>query len=265
MAETASFTDPVFLARFGLARVNVLDYFLHPLNPFRSKANTSNEVLAMQGIGIGMLMAHGTAGEGPMSPMDAEEAYSKALSRLTGEQYQLLPPEQPPIIEPNQQPLTKQQLYTVPSPLYVLRHVLRTSTTSIKILGIYYVVEGVIYKSPAARSLMKTNIARCAVEGLAAASSALSECARFTPATGYVWVFETTDDSMDDPLLKKLTRKRKRTQRVNATGERTAAEEEKIRASEALDQILVRISKRIRNETKAVPKSPDAKAAPVPS
>jgi hypothetical protein len=35
MSETASFVDPVFLARFGLFRSTALDYFLHPLNPCR--------------------------------------------------------------------------------------------------------------------------------------------------------------------------------------------------------------------------------------
>ena len=48
MSETSSFVDPVFLARFGLTRFNAIDYFLHPLNPFRTKAKSSNEVLNMQ-------------------------------------------------------------------------------------------------------------------------------------------------------------------------------------------------------------------------
>ena len=92
MSETASFVDPVFLARFGLARTNVIDYFLHPLNPFRTKAKTSNEILSMQGIGIGTLMAWGTGHcPGPLSLEDCEEEYSLALSRLTGDQYELLP------------------------------------------------------------------------------------------------------------------------------------------------------------------------------
>ena len=91
MSDTASFVDPVFLARFGLARSNVLDYFLHPLNPFRTTTNTSNEVLAMQGIGIGMLMQMGINGEA-LTQQQAEEEYNKSLSRLTGEQYELLPP-----------------------------------------------------------------------------------------------------------------------------------------------------------------------------
>ena len=127
MSETASFVDPVFLARFGLQRANVIDYFLHPLNPFRASVNTSNDVLAMQGITIGILMQQGVNGE-PLTPAAAEEEYQAALTRLTGEQYELRPPPDP-------------SLYVQPSPLYTIRHVLRTSPTSTKILGVYYVVE----------------------------------------------------------------------------------------------------------------------------
>lgn len=268
MSETASFVDPVFLDRFGLSRANVLDYFLHPLNPFRTKANTSNEVLAMQGISIGILMAHGIMGrEGPMSDVTAEEEYKKALSRLTGEQYELLPPSQPPIIpqDPNnptpQQHLTTEQLYTHYSPLHTIRYVLRTNVSTVKVLGIYYCVEGVIYKSPSVRSLMKTNVARTSVEALASACTALASCARYHPATGYLWVFESSsmqqqdgnnydDDGTigeyedEDPiLLFQLTRKKRRKIVYDTRGERTPAEEEGIRASEAIDQILVRLSR----------------------
>ena len=165
MSETASFVDPVFLARFGLSRANVFDYFLHPLNPFRTKANTSNEILAMQGIGIGTLMQTGIGiGSGPLSPQAAEEEYSAALSRLTGEQYELLPPADP-------------AHYWQPSPLYTIRHVLRTNPTSVKVLGIYYVLEGVIYKAPTVRSLMKANESRT-LEGLSEACDVLSVCSR---------------------------------------------------------------------------------------
>jgi len=226
--------DPVFLARFGLFRANVMDYFLHPLNPFRTQINTSNEVLAMQGISIGMLMQQGVNGE-PLSPVAAEEEYSNALSRLTGEQYELMPPDDP-------------SLYTTPSPLYTIRHVLRTNPTTVKVLGIYYVVEGVIYKSPAVRSLMKTNVTRT-VDGLSGACQALSVCARFLPSVGYMWVFEDQegeeDNNMGPVALLQLSKRRKRRKILDnrKPGERTAAEEEGIRASEAIDQILVRISK----------------------
>ena len=155
MSETASFVDPVFLARFGLSRVNLIDYFLHPLNPFRTPNNTSNEVLNMQGISIGMLMQP-SLGHIPLSPIAAEEAYAKNLSKLTGDQYELLPPPDPNDIDQ----------YTQPSPLYTIRHVVRTNPSSVKIVGVFYVVEGVIYKSPAIRSLMKSNISRT-LDGLA--------------------------------------------------------------------------------------------------
>jgi hypothetical protein len=229
MSETASFVDPVFLARFGLFRVNVLDYFLHPLNPFRSPANTSNEVLAMQGIGIGMFMQMGPQGI-PMPPKLAEEEYQKSLSRLTGEQYELLPPLDP-------------LLYTQPSPLYTLRHVLRTNPTTVKVLGIYYVVEGVIYKAPSVRSLCKANVTRI-LEGLSGACSALSTCARFQPSTSYTWNFD--DDENTDPVsLLKLHKKMKRRKIMDnrKAGERNEAEEEGIRSTQALDQILVRLAK----------------------
>jgi hypothetical protein len=67
----------------------VLDYFLHPLNPFRTSANTINEVLAMQGTGIGTLMQFGTYGVA-LPPQSAEEDYALSLTRSTGEQYEYL-------------------------------------------------------------------------------------------------------------------------------------------------------------------------------
>ena len=81
-------------------------------------------MLSMQGIGIGTLMQMGVSGE-PLPPQAAEQEYAAALSRLTGEQYELLPPSDP-------------SLYTQPSPLYTIRHVLRNNQSSVKILGIYY-------------------------------------------------------------------------------------------------------------------------------
>jgi hypothetical protein len=230
MSETASFVDPVFLARFGLSRANVLDYFLHPLNPFRSSVNTSNEVLAMQGIGIGMFMQMGPSGV-PMSPPQAEEEYHKALSRLTGEQYELMPPADP-------------AFYTMPSPLYTIRHVNRTNATSVKILGIYYVVEGVIYKAPSVRSLCKANVTRT-LEGLSGACSALSVCARYQPSTGYTWHFDDNDDHTDPVSLIQLHKRMKRRKILDnrKAGERNEAEEEGLRSSAAIDQILVRLAR----------------------
>ena len=230
MSETASFVDPVFLARFGLSRVNVLDYFLHPLNPFRTPNNTSNEVLAMQGTSIGMFIQAGTNGI-PMSPQIAEEEYGKALSRLTGEQYELLPPSDP-------------SLYVQPSPLYTIRYVTRSSQINVKVLGIYYVVEGVIYKSPSIRSLMKSNVART-LDGLSGAAGALSVCARYLPSTGYTWNFDDEEDKADPVTLMKLNKRMKRRKILDnrKVGERNEAEEEGLRSSAAIDQILVRISR----------------------
>ena len=231
MSETASFVDPVFLARFGLSRMNVLDYFLHPLNPFRTNVNTSNEVLAMQGTGIGLFMQFGINGSMPLLPQSAEEEYSLALTRLTGEQYELMPPVTP-------------EGYTIPSPLYTIRHVVRSNPTTTKILGIYYILEGVIYKSPSVRGLMKANVART-LEGLSDACSALSQCARYLPSTGYIWVFEEGENSEDPVALLQLAKRRKRRKVLDnrRPGERTDAEEEGIRASEAIDRVLVRLAK----------------------
>lgn len=230
MSETASFVDPVFLARFGLSRVNVLDYFLHPLNPFRTQVNTSNEVLLMQGISIGILMQHGTTGV-PLPPREAEDEYNRQLSLLTGEQYELMAPVDP-------------LMYTQPAPLYTIRHVIRKNPTSMKILGIYYVVEGVIYKAPSVRSLMKSNVART-LDGLTGACSALSVCARYQPSTGYTWNFDDDGDNVDPVSLMKLHKKMKRRKVLDnrRPGERSEAEEEGARASQAIDQILVRLSK----------------------
>ena len=152
MTDTKSFVDSVFLARFGLCRLNALDYFLHPLNPFRSNSSSSssstsssNEILAMQGISMGTLMAASSA-NGTTNPnaaqQQAEEDYATMLSRMKGEQYELLPP--PP-----------EHDLSAPSPLYVIRHVLRSNPTTVKVLGIYYILEGVIYKSPPVRSIRK--------------------------------------------------------------------------------------------------------------
>ena len=96
LSETTAFTDPVFLRNFGLSRVTVLDYFLHPLNPFKSKNETCNEKLARQNISIGMLMERGTDRRpGPMTLEKAEEEYNNRLSHMKGEQYELLPPPHP--------------------------------------------------------------------------------------------------------------------------------------------------------------------------
>lgn len=191
----------------------------------------------MQGIGIGILMQYGSMTHvaaddeqrSPLSPEEAEAEYNAVLSRSPGEQYELLPPADP-------------VFYTQPSPLYTIRHVLRTSPTTVKVLGIYYIVEGIIYKAPAVRSVMKTNTTRLAV-GLAGACQSLSQCARYQPSLGYTWVFE--EEEMDPVALIQLAKKRKRRKILDSRrpGERTAAEEEGIRASEAMDQILVRLSR----------------------
>uniref|UniRef100_A0A7S4N3K2 Mediator of RNA polymerase II transcription subunit 6 n=1 Tax=Odontella aurita TaxID=265563 RepID=A0A7S4N3K2_9STRA len=279
MSDTASFVDPVFLARFGLSRFNVLDYFLHPLNPFRTKVNTSNEVLGMQGINVGTLMQQGTGmSGGPMSPAAAEEEYARALSRLNGEQYELMPAS------------SEEELNTGQSPLFVVRHVKRTGPTAVKVLGVYYVLEGVVYKAPSVRGLMKANVTRT-LGGLDGACDALSVCARYEPGTGYTWNFDAAAaaDGADDDGKKKtktkkeggekrkagggdgdgdgdgveddaseddeedavatvlaLRKRRRRQRRIldnRRLGERTAEEEEGIRASEAVDRILVRLSK----------------------
>lgn len=128
MSETASFVDPVYLARFGLFRANVIDYFLHPLNPFRTQANTSNEYLHMQQITIGLLMQLGIPNVNsggmpvPLPPKAAEEEYARALSQQVGEQYELMPPVDP-------------IHYTQPSALYTIRHVLRKNVNTVKVLG----------------------------------------------------------------------------------------------------------------------------------
>lgn len=181
-------------------------------------------------------MQHGlNPGEPPLSPQQAEIEYHNTLSKLTGEQYELMPPADP-------------SFYTQPSPLYTIRHVLRTNPTTAKVLGIYYVVEGVIYKAPSVRSVMKTNVTRT-FEGLSGACEALAPCARYLPSLGYTWVFtddkKNKNEDMDPYSLMQTAKKRKRRKILDnrRPGERTAAEEEGIRASEAIDQVLVRLSK----------------------
>ncbi|KAL3796973.1 hypothetical protein HJC23_000726 [Cyclotella cryptica] len=239
MSETSSFVDPVFLARFGLHRANAIDYFLHPLNPFRTKSKTSNEVLNMQGIGIGTLCQWGTGSRpGPLTLEEGEEEYRIALGRLTGEQYELLP------LPKEVEGMTPQQL----SALFTIRHVHRTSSSQTKVLGIYYILEGVIYKCPSVRGLMKAHIART-LEGLSEACDALSVCARYDPSSGYSWKFEPNEEDeedVDDVLSYEQERRRRKRRRIldnRRPGERTEEEEEGIRASESIDRILSRLSK----------------------
>ena len=94
------------------------------------------------------------------------------------------------------------------------------------------------------RSLEKTNVTRT-LDGLNGACESLSQCARYQPSTGYTWVFEDGEDQMDPVALLQLAKRRKRRKILDnrRPGERTAAEEEGIRASEAMDQILIRLSK----------------------
>jgi hypothetical protein len=106
---------------------------------------------------------------GQMSLAQAEEEYNATLSRLTGEQYELLPP-----------PPSDSDAEIAQAPLFVIRHVLRENVAVAPVLGIYYVLEGVIYKSPSMRTLMKSNIARTC-KGLEDACDVLSNSARGIP------------------------------------------------------------------------------------
>jgi hypothetical protein len=94
---------------------------------------------------------------------------------------------------------------------------------------------------------MKANVCRT-LDGLAGACSTLSVCARYQPSMGYTWNFDKTGDEYNDidPVaLMKLHKKTKRRKVLDnrKTGERNEAEEEGLRASGAIDQILVRLSK----------------------
>eukprot|EP00956_Cyclotella_meneghiniana_P012934 scaffold18488_cov59-Cyclotella_meneghiniana.AAC.9 len=195
----------------------------------------------MQGIGIGTLCQWGTGVRpGPLSLEDGEEEYRLALGRLNGEQYELMP--MPKEIEG----MSPQQL----SALFTIRHVHRTGASQTKVLGIYYILEGVIYKCPTVRGLMKAHIART-LESLSEACDALSVCATYDPSSGYAWRFEPQDDEeedvdADDVLSYEQERRRRKRRRVldnRRPGERTEEEEEGIRASESIDRILSRLSK----------------------
>ncbi len=238
MAATESFTDQVFLANWGLSRITVLDYFLHPLNPFKTKAKSCNEILAMQGTSIGLIMQNGIGMRpGPVSLSRAEEEYNVALTRLTGHQYELVP-------------APKGEEESMQSPLFTIRHVYRHSPTKVAALGIYYVLEGVIYKSPSARSLMKANVTRTC-QGLIDACNELSQCAKYAPNTGPYWDFgsattgkrsaggESEQDIFDD--VRKRSKRARRVLDNRPSGERTEEEEEGIRAKEKINCILLRL------------------------
>ena len=241
-SETASFTDPVFLATYGLNRITVLDYFLHPLNPFRTSAKSCNDLLVEQQISIGFIMQNGIGMRpGPMSLTQAEEEFTLALSREKGEQYELLPCDDPEA--------------AINSPLFTIRHVYRSDITKITPLGIYYVLEGVVYKAPSARSLMKANVTRTC-QGLIDACDELKKCARFTPRTGYYFDFDSksskaretsgnqvleTDSEILEDFKKrvKIARTSRRVLDNRPMGEKS--EEEGIRAKEKINSILFRM------------------------
>ena len=253
-SETASFTDPQFLAQYGLNRVNALEYFLHQLNPFRTKAVTCNEELHMQGISIGLLMYNGFGAQQsvPLTLERAEEEYNSALSRLLGEQYELLqPPPTPP-----QGPGQPIMMDPSQSPLFTIRHILRAKN-KVTTLGIYYILEGIIYKSPSARALMKYNVARTC-QGLIDACDTLSVCANYTPTTGYYWDFEAgsklsqrkrqrqLEEEDETDIFKQLRKVKKKSMIIDKKrrpGERTEEEEEGTRAKDKVNSILLRLNK----------------------
>jgi len=256
-SETAAFTDPVFLKNYGLSRITVLDYFLHQLNPFKSKNETSNEILARKYSGPRFIME--TFMErgsddclGPMSLAQAEDKYRNTLLNMKGEQYDLLPP--PP--QPRGAP--PMDLSMEPCRLFTIRHILRSGPTDFTALGIYYVLDGVIYKSPSVRALLKATVSRT-IQGLEDACDALSSCAWYEPGTGYAWNFEAgvggtqnlggSDGNEDevDILDQMRMGRRKRMRRIldnRRPGERTEEEEEGIRAKEKINAILSRLRKR---------------------
>lgn len=199
-SDTASFTDPIFLATYGLNRITVLDYFLHPLNPFRTKSKCCNDILISQQISIGFIMQNGIGMRpGPLSLSQAEEEFSNALKRLQGEQYELMPVLNQlegshvgsggnATTPSTTKTTTNDEIDIINSPLFTIRHVHRTSETKVTPLGIYYVLEGIIYKAPSARSLMKASVART-TQGLIDACNTLRQYQKYNPRTGYYWDF----------------------------------------------------------------------------
>ena len=119
-----------------------------------------------------------------------------------------------------------------------------------------FVLDGVIYKSPSVRSLLKATVART-IQGLEDACVALSGCAWYEPGTGYAWNFEAGvnkkagkndgDEDEVDILNQMRAGRKKRMRRVldnRRPGERTEEEEEGIRAKEKINAILSRLRKR---------------------
>lgn len=257
MADTSlSFVDPVFLAHFGLSRTNAIDYFFsHPLNPFRAKGTSSttssNEVLVMQGINLdtlfqGQIQQQHLQGR-PYDPvsalMKAEHEYTQYLEKMIGEQYELVPKdnnEEKKIID-QLQPENATAFPPAPDQLFVIRHVLRSSRTTKKVLGIYYIIEGVIYKSPSVRSIIKANLSRT-IQALSETCDTLSKCAKYEPAVGYTWDFDAESHIKEAHNQHRTMRKRPR----KATNSQTQTEEEEegLKASEAIDKILIRLNKK---------------------
>lgn len=250
---TQSFTDPVFLARFGLNCINVIEYFLHPLNPFRSNdPNICNEVLASQGLSIGELIHYGTRGRNannkntlkdncpsPMKVNQALEEYHIALEKLTGVQYELV------MFNNKNSDNSTNELDT--NIIYTIRHINRLCKNSTQLLGIYYIIEGVIYKSPTVRSLLKAQLARTII-GLEDTCAALSQCCIYDPLLGYKFYnYEPNkkNDCSEFQFLKKSRKRRKVRRFQSDLIDRDVENEDSQRSFDTIGVILKNLRKRI--------------------
>jgi len=192
-------------------------------------------------------MERGTdACPGPMTLTQAEDEYRIALSHRKGEQYELLPP--PPQIRYIGTAPSSNIIDSETSRLYGIRHIIRSGPTNVTALGIYYVLDGVIYKSPSVRALMKATVSRT-IQGLEDASDILSGCAFYEPAAGYTWNFEagknTKEEENEEDIFNQMKidrgKRRRRVLNNRRRGERTDEEEEAIRAKEKINTILLRL------------------------
>jgi hypothetical protein len=71
---------------------------------------------------------------------------------------------------------------------------------------------------------------------------------RYEPSIGYTWDFDNVHDGLDDEndILRCIHRERKKKMALfsHQTGEHTEYDEEHMRASEAMDRLLVRLNER---------------------
>jgi len=142
MSCSQFFIDPIYLSRYGLSLHTAVQYFLHEANPFRSNNITTNDLLAT---------ATG-ANDSPPTP----EQVQATLNNEVGEQY----------TAEEVQFENEENYQALPKFVYVIKHWMRHSPEQkdITLLGVYYIVDGQIFRSPTLSDVLTTRLSRAVTE-----------------------------------------------------------------------------------------------------